>query len=166
MQEYSSRRRLVTGLIFIIILGIVIGLAASMIRRIGVPKIDPNIYQSVILEGNQQYFGHLKNLNSRYPYLADVYYVRPGSNGASPQLIKLGGELHGPEDMMYLNWKKVVFWENLRPDSEVVKGIAKEKVQRTNPQLQQQSAPAPTAPAPASPPTGTATPAPAAAPRQ
>lgn len=85
------------------------------------------------------------------PYLTDIYYVRTqgpmAENPAQQQftLIKLGNEIHGPQDMMYFNWDRVLYWENLRPDSEVVKGIYKEKAQRANPT----PPPAPAAPAPA-----------------
>lgn len=130
----------------VVILVLVIWLLVSIVKRVGMPKVDPNVYQSIFIEGNQQYFGHLKGLGTRYPYLTDIYYVKMQQNGSTttPQLIKLGSELHGPEDVMYLNWDKVFFWENLKPDSQVVQGISRDKVQRAS----QQIAPQPAMPAP------------------
>ena len=46
------------------------------------------------------------------------------------KLIKFGNEIHGPEDVMYLNWEAVLYWETLKQDSQVVQSILKEKAQR------------------------------------
>ncbi len=99
------------------------------------PVIDGEAYQAVFFENGQEYFGHLKNIGTEYPYLTDIYYVQSRPSNENPTerkntLVKLGGELHGPEDVMYFNWDKIVFWENLKSDSEVVRGIAKAKIQR------------------------------------
>ncbi len=84
--------------------------------------IDPNTYQSVVLTTNQVYFGHLKSINDEYLILSDVYYIKMESEGG--RLVKLGvNEAHGPQDKMVINQDQVVFWENLRPDSQVVKTI-------------------------------------------
>lgn len=40
------------------------------------------------------------------------------------QLIKLGQEVHGPEDEMILSKDQVLFIENLKPDGKVAKTIA------------------------------------------
>ena len=85
--------------------------------------IDPDAYQAVFLMNDQIYFGHLKNINSDYLILSDVYYVKIGQSGAG-QLVKLGlGEPHGPKDEMVINQDQVLFWENLKFDSQVVKTI-------------------------------------------
>jgi hypothetical protein len=39
------------------------------------------------------------------------------------QLVKLGSELHGPEDSMYVAKDKVLFWENIKDDSQVMQAI-------------------------------------------
>lgn len=85
--------------------------------------IDPNAYQAVFLTNDQTYFGRLKNIDSDYLILSDVYYVRIGGDGAG-QMVKLGAiEPHGPIDKMIINKEQVLFWENLRFDSQVVKTI-------------------------------------------
>ena len=85
--------------------------------------IERDAYQAVFLSNDQIYFGRLKNVSSDYLILKDVYYVKVGESGAG-QLIKLGAtEPHGPKDEMIINKDQVMFWENLRFDSPVVKGI-------------------------------------------
>lgn len=85
--------------------------------------IDQDSYQAVFLTNDQTYFGHLKNIDSDYLILSDVYYVRITEDGAG-QLIKLGTlEPHGPKDEMIINKGQVLFWENMRFDSQVVKTI-------------------------------------------
>jgi len=85
--------------------------------------IDSNTYQAMFLTNDQTYFGHLKNISSEYLILSDVYYVKISDSGAG-QLVKLGvGEPHGPQDKMIINQDQVLFWENLKFDSPVVKTI-------------------------------------------
>lgn len=84
--------------------------------------IDLSTYQAVFLTNDQIYFGHLKNISSDYLILSDVHYVKIDDNGG--QLIKLGTvEPHGPQNRMVINKEQVMFWENLRFDSPVVKAI-------------------------------------------
>lgn len=85
--------------------------------------IDQNAYQAVFMANDQIYFGHLKSINSDYLILSDVYYVKITDSGAG-QLVKLGViEPHGPQDKMIINQDQVLFWENLKLDSPVVKTI-------------------------------------------
>ena len=85
--------------------------------------IDSDTYQAVFLTNDQIYFGRLKNISSDYLILSDVYYVKINESGAG-QLVKLGsGEPHGPKDEMIINQDQVLFWENMRFDSQVVKTI-------------------------------------------
>ena len=85
--------------------------------------IDANTYQAVFLRNDQIYFGRLKNISSDYLLLKDVYYVKVGE-GSTGTLVKLGvSEAHGPKDEMIINQDQIMFWENLKFDSPVVKGI-------------------------------------------
>ncbi len=89
--------------------------------------IDSNIYQAIFLTNDQIYFGRLKNISSDYLILSDVYYAKVNENGAG-QLVKLGeGEPHGPRGEMIINKNQILFWENLKPDSPVVKAIKQRK---------------------------------------
>ena len=90
-------------------------------------------YQALFLTNGQVYFGHLSGVNNGYVKLTDIYYlqvqqqVQPGtsSSNANPNvsLAKLGNELHGPEDEMYVSREQVLFWENLKNSGKVVQAI-------------------------------------------
>jgi hypothetical protein len=92
-------------------------------------------YQAVFLDNGQVYFGKLSH-SGRWLKLSDIFYLQTqslqqnsgtGDSGADSdvQLIKLGSELHGPEDIMYIKRDHVLFWENLEDDSKVVDAINK-----------------------------------------
>jgi hypothetical protein len=91
-------------------------------------------YQALFLTNGQVYFGHLKSVDSSYVKLSDIYYlqvqqsVQPSDQKSSSQqpnvsLAKLGSELHGPEDVMYVSRDQVLFWENLKGDGKVTQAI-------------------------------------------
>ena len=90
-------------------------------------------YQAVFLTNGQVYFGKVSHTDSSYVKLTDIYYlqvqqqVQPKDQSSSQQpqvsLAKLGGELHGPEDVMYISRQQVLFWETLKDDGTVVKAI-------------------------------------------
>lgn len=85
-------------------------------------------WQAVFLNNNQTYFGKLENYNYGYVKLTNVYYLRAGENlqqggdvkADNLSLVKLGGELHGPEDVMYIRKDSILFWENMKETSRVV----------------------------------------------
>ncbi|MEO8862943.1 MAG: hypothetical protein ABI354_01325 [Candidatus Saccharimonadales bacterium] len=98
--------------------------------------------QAIFLNGGQVYFGKIKNLNDKYIRASDIYYLRvnqtvqPNSNAAANNqdiaLVKLGCELHGPNDEMVINQSQVIFWENLKADGQVAKAVAQFKQQNPN----------------------------------
>jgi len=110
-------------------------------------------YQAVFLVNNQVYFGKLANQNGQFPVLTDIYYLQvnqpiqpvqgaaAAAAAANPEinLVKLGGELHGPTDMMRINRDQILLVENLRSDSNLVSAIENYK--------NRQEAPAEAAPA-------------------
>jgi hypothetical protein len=56
--------------------------------------------------------------------------VQPADASAPAQnlsLAKLGSELHGPEDVMYLERRQVLFWENMKDSSQVTQAIKEAK---------------------------------------
>lgn len=94
--------------------------------------VDTSKYQAVFLNGGQVYFGKVKATNSEYMKLSDIYYLRVNQqvqpNGQTTngdvQLVKLGCELHGPQDQMVINSDQIIFWENLKDDGQVAKAVA------------------------------------------
>lgn len=127
-------------------------------------KVNKNQMQAVFLNGGQVYFGKIGDLNDRYMTVRDIYYLRvnqqvqPNQQGSQTSndisLVKLGCELHGPEDSMVINREQIIFWENLKADGQVAKAV--EEYKKQNPEGQkcqttsdqntnsQQTTPAPT----------------------
>ena len=101
--------------------------------------ISTDKYQAVFLnsQDGQVYFGKLGVYNSDWYVLSDIYYVRVENPiqpaGASQEAqtnsrqAKLINELHGPQDVMYVSRDKVLYWENLKDDGQVVKAITEYK---------------------------------------
>lgn len=97
-------------------------------------------YQAVFLTNNQVYFGKVQNPNSQYVMLSDIYYLQvtqqlqppTDAQAQSLQLVKLGNELHGPTDEMQINRDQVMFIENLKDDSNIVKTIRDFQAQQKN----------------------------------
>ena len=93
-----------------------------------VPALDK--YQAVFLQNGQVYFGKLQ-VEGSWLTLREIYYLQvpsalqQGNASANQnfQLVKLGTELHGPEDSMHLPRENVNFWENLKDDSQAVRAI-------------------------------------------
>lgn len=101
-------------------------------------NVKSSQYQAVFLNNNQVYFGKIKSVDEKSIVLEDIYYlqvqqdVQPEDKTQQKEnqqlsLAKLGGELHGPEDTMYINTDQVLFWENLKEDGKVVQAIKSNK---------------------------------------
>jgi hypothetical protein len=95
--------------------------------------VDKSKLQAVFLNGGQVYFGRINSLNNQFIRVSDIYYLRvnqqvqPKEGEQAQQdisLVKLGCELHGPENEMLINREQVVFWENLKTDGQVTKAVA------------------------------------------
>jgi len=99
---------------------------------------DSSAYQAVFLANGQVYFGKISETDNTYVVLKDIFYLQANSNQlqatgtnqtSTPQaqsqmsLVKLGNELHGPTDEMFINRDQILFFENLKPDSRVVTAI-------------------------------------------
>ena len=83
-------------------------------------------FQAVLLQNGQAYFGQLANVNSDYPVLRNVFYIRSQVNQETKQvtnqLVKRGQEWHAP-DSMVINRQHIVLIEPVKPDSQVAKLI-------------------------------------------
>lgn len=127
-KQFFFRWRFVLGALLLV--AVFAGVWSFASRRGIIP--DPNKWQSVFLNNGQVYFGHLQRTEGDYAEITNVYYLRaaqslqpPASSTPSPsfELVKLGGELHGPEDAIYFEKASILFWENMRSDSQVVQTI-------------------------------------------
>lgn len=94
--------------------------------------VDDSKLQAVFLNGGQVYFGKINDLNGKFISMEKIYYLRvnqqvqPNQSNSSSNdisLVKLGCELHGPQDNMVINREQVIFWENLKDDGQVAKAV-------------------------------------------
>ena len=127
---------LTVSAVIIVILGVFLLLKPS---GSGAVAIDSGKYQAVFFTNGQVYFGKLSSANDKYFSLKEVFYIQTPASGSSElqqtgdnqsgdvQLIKLGGELHGPEDEMIISKDQVLFYENLKPDGKVSQSIKEYK---------------------------------------
>lgn len=84
---------------------------------LGFDKVDADGYQAVFLNGGSSYFGKITEMTTENFTLEKVYYLRINEAGGDQQdtsLVKLGCELHKPEDKMTIIRSNVLFWENLK----------------------------------------------------
>lgn len=123
--------RVVSVILLFSVTVLLVALAASFVFG---PK-DENSYvdnerlQAVFLNGGQVYFGKVTDLNDKYLRMEDIFYLRvnqtvqPNQQGNQQaaqndiQLVKLGCELHRPQNEMLINRSQVVFWENLKDET-------------------------------------------------
>ena len=93
-------------------------------------------YQAVFLDNGQTYFGKVSNKESIYVKLTEVYYLQfqqplqdqgKDLKQSDLTLVKLGSELHGPEDEMEILRDHILFIENLADNSKVVQAIMEYK---------------------------------------
>lgn len=91
-------------------------------------------YSAVFLTNGQVYFGKITGQSKISLDLTDIYYLQVNQqiqpeqkdkNETQPNivLVKLGSELHGPNDIMHINRDQVLFFESMKKDSKVVKAI-------------------------------------------
>lgn len=100
---------------------------------------DASKYQAVFLDNGQVYFGHLTS-GEEFFRLTDVFYLQYRQNpqtgdpaaDADVSIIKLGNEVHGPQDWMDINEEHVLFIEELKAESRVASAIADYNSKHTN----------------------------------
>lgn len=90
--------------------------------------INGNEYQAVFLANGQVYFGNLTYPGGDFYDLRHVYYLQSqkspqGGSTVHQSLVKLGNEIHGPEDLMVINRNQILFVENLKPSGQVSRAI-------------------------------------------
>ena len=85
-------------------------------------------FWEVSLDTDQTFYGRLDPKTSdkgEYLKLTNVFYYQPGFTvkEGTIRLVKVGTELHQPQDIIYLNRSHVVAKQPLSSDSKVVKAI-------------------------------------------
>jgi len=143
----EPKRRLPRFILPVVIIILVIAIAAGgwwfwQRSQNSDSAINHSEYQAVFFTNGQVYFGKLNSFNSEYLKLTDIFYLQASSSSdsANPQqtttdsqtnvqLIKLGDEIHGPQDEMVIARDQVLFYENLKPNGKVAQSIAKYNTQ-------------------------------------
>lgn len=130
---YRVGSAVLVGLVALLILVLIVTFAWGGVSNQQSKYVNKDEYQAVFINvngtsGGQVYFGHIKALTSQYIDLTNVFYIQNQSSGSSSSnnaytLIKLGCELHGPEDQMVINQSQVYFWENLKSNGQVTQKI-------------------------------------------
>lgn len=135
-----GRPRPLVGLLWTILGLVVLGAGAwfiwTSLNGSAVSGVKGGQYQAVFLTNGQVYFGKLAGQGANFYKLSNVFYLQASTGAtedqANPQeatdssnvqLIKLGNEVHGPEDTMIVARNQVLFFENLKGDGKVAKTI-------------------------------------------
>lgn len=100
-------------------------------------------FHAVFMSNGQVYFGKISRMNDQFTTIDEVYYLRKyeaplqpiaaneaasdDKNNPDLQIVKLGGEVHGPQNRMTINRQHILFIEELKADSRIVETIQKEK---------------------------------------
>jgi len=129
-------RILVVLLVVLSFAGIVFFGAKALSAVTADASVKSKQFQAVFLTNGQVYFGNLTKVDNSYVKLTNIFYLQVSSSGSQPaaqpasssaqqqvSLAKLGGELHGPEDSMYISRSQVLFYENLKTDGKVAQAI-------------------------------------------
>lgn len=137
MQSQSSKGSngfLIAILIVIIVVFLALGGFFVWQKKNAIQGIETNHYQAVFLTNGQVYFGKIAGFDGKYLLLDSIYYLQAPQQNVQPtdkdkqqqtqlSIVKLGNELHGPEDRMHIAKDQVLFWENLKDDGKVVQAI-------------------------------------------
>jgi len=155
----ESQRGGFFGKIFgLLVIVVVVAAGISAYRLLGdrLMAVGKTDYQAVFLTNGQVYFGKVRNLNSQYALLEDVYYVilqRPAAQPVAPEgveegevtpesapsqapsftLRKLGGEIHAPEDRMLINRDHILMVEDLQGEGKLIQAIEQSQQQAEQP---------------------------------
>ena len=140
----------------IALVGLVVGAAVLLLAVAGAMAsggsnseeklVKKDKLQAVFLSTGQVYFGNIESLTSSNFVVSNIYYLQTSNTGTEANantnvsLVKLGCELHSPNDQMVINRSQVTFWENLQDTGQVAKAVKTFKQQ--NPTGQKCSDPA------------------------
>lgn len=100
-------------------------------KILGFDKVDKNAFQSVFLTNGQVYFGKITEITTSSVVLEHVYYLKDDNSNKS--LVKLGCELHKPQDKMTIVRSNLQFWENLKADDAAGVTSAIKQYETANP---------------------------------
>ncbi len=143
-QPRPPRRISVPVALFLLLIAVVIVTALYGFQSMWQKHERSAHYQAVFLSNGQVYFGKILRTTNKEIVLDNVYYLQSNeelqqesadqkastanTNTATTfSLVKLGGEIHGPLDRMYITRSNVLFTEDLRDNSRVVQTIQSQR---------------------------------------
>lgn len=120
----------------VIIVALLIGAALALLLSYRPASeadlVDNTKLQAVFLTNDQVYFGKVTSVNQKFLVLTGIYYLQTSTGSTANKatatsnnisLVKLGCELHKPQDRMVISQSQVSFWENLQGDGQVAKAV-------------------------------------------
>lgn len=145
----ASKKTIFVVLVVVVVLlvGLGVWLGVSVFNAQASPS-GPSPYSAVYLTTGEIYYGKLSWFPS--PRLTDVWFLQAGAQNAQGKsqlaITPFKSAFWGPVDEIYLNAKQIIFWTNLRNDSQLAQALA-------NPSSLQQQSAASSYPSPSSTPT-------------
>ncbi|MCC7357037.1 hypothetical protein IT408_00835 [Candidatus Uhrbacteria bacterium] len=124
-MEVPIKSQLTFGVILLTVLVVASIIFQIISNRPMVSGGRPGIF-AVFLSNNQVYFGKIDKESESKMWLKNIYYIqqpKAGEKADDISLLKLGNEIHGPEDMMEINRNQILFIEKLKEDGKVAKAI-------------------------------------------
>ncbi len=119
------------GAAWILVPAVVSVLLSMVLDPVALPFSGNERLSAVFLLDGQGYFGHLEDVPwSGTITLRDVYYFEDASKVTSDlplALVKRGGELHQPVDVMHIRRDKVLLVERVGLDSAVAQAISAQR---------------------------------------
>ena len=141
-ERDDSRPKSNKGLLWtivVILIVLIIGVVGWFVwsnSKTSTTGIDSSKYQAVFLSNGQIYFGKLESFDDEYFRLTTGYSAQAttsedgeaktgsaATNNSDVQLIRLGDEVYGPENAIFITKQQVLHFENLKEDSKVTQLI-------------------------------------------
>ncbi|HVR88214.1 MAG TPA: hypothetical protein VHG53_01550 [Candidatus Limnocylindria bacterium] len=121
----SAIRRALVLIVVLVALTAAVYVGRDLIARrpAAAAQIDHGAYQAIVLNVGQTYYGKLSIADDETYLLSDVFYFLPAESGQSSRLVKRGGEFFGPREPMIILARQVLWFENVRDDSELANAI-------------------------------------------
>lgn len=124
----AGQRRALLVTVVVLVVALVIGAVYMTIQSRTLQTETPEAaFQAVFLTNGQVYFGSMQDTGGPFVQLSNVFYLQQDAEDAATEqdlaLVKLGNELHGPEDTMHINRDHILFIEDLKDNSRVVQAI-------------------------------------------
>jgi hypothetical protein len=94
------------------------------------PALGGARYQAVFLANGQTYFGTYRDRIGPYAKVESVYYIQQTpreGEAAESRVVRRGGELHAPLSGLLVPKSAILFIEDLRDDSPVVRFIEEDR---------------------------------------